>query len=665
VNIRLDLRSIPYQPFLIAAFIGISIYAPNRHYFSVEVMILPMCILISLIGAALIVLKYAQLDMNKGLIFISGALLLNFTYYAVYDMLSWGWQVVSPATIIYGMLFILLVVLVRRATRSQARDLAQIFGVVAISLVIIGSANLVFSIVSDAKEISDKGNDFETQFQKYLAEDLTSPLNDRDFYFIILDRYPGEETLYAESGFNNSDFYANLSSLGFYLIEKSKSNYGSTGRSIPSMLNMDYYEAMKGDGYNEEYNRLSTFFKSQGFKFIFLPSNWATTTTNNNADIILNPYPIDLKYGSKEYIFLKIMFFERSFIGKIYYSVLHIVFNLEMPSQSIDTLQMRIQNPGDNEQKEFTEQLLGNIYLHTQIAKYHVPYTFMNLTQIPKISDKKFIFSHINHWEWVDYPSQIFGINGDMPIVGDWNGDGKDTIGVFREGMWYLDYDNDGVADEFVHFGASKHLPVTGDWNGDGKDTIGVFDPSTGVWSLDYDNDKIPDKYVNYGASHRLPVTGDWKGSGKDNVGVFDTYSAMWSLENDNPVAGINQLVESLVKVLIDGSETKPIIVIMSDHGRRPPAKAVEENRAIYKKYANYPNESLEDDDIRVSWYTVDNFMAFYLPDGGDKAIYPGMTPVNAWRMILNYYFGTDLPRINDKCYWKWRYSSLQELATC
>jgi len=88
MNIRFDLRSRPYQPFLIAAFIGISIYAPNRHYFPVEAMILPMFILISLIGIALIILKYAQLDINKGLIFISGALLLNFTYYAVYDMLS-------------------------------------------------------------------------------------------------------------------------------------------------------------------------------------------------------------------------------------------------------------------------------------------------------------------------------------------------------------------------------------------------------------------------------------------------------------------------------------------------------------------------------------------------------------------------------------------------
>ena len=27
----------------------------------------------------------------------------------------------------------------------------------------------------------------------------------------------------------------------------------------------------------------------------------------------------------------------------------------------------------------------------------------------------------------------------DVPVVGDWDGDGKDDLGVFRNGIWYLD----------------------------------------------------------------------------------------------------------------------------------------------------------------------------------------------------------------------------------
>ena len=37
-----------------------------------------------------------------------------------------------------------------------------------------------------------------------------------------------------------------------------------------------------------------------------------------------------------------------------------------------------------------------------------------------------------------------YGTPGDVPIAGDWNGDGIYTIGVFRDGTWFLDIDGDG-----------------------------------------------------------------------------------------------------------------------------------------------------------------------------------------------------------------------------
>lgn len=68
-----------------------------------------------------------------------------------------------------------------------------------------------------------------------------------------------------------------------------------------------------------------------------------------------------------------------------------------------------------------------------------------------------------------------FGNAGDLPIAGDWNGDGIDQIGVVRKGTWYLDTNGnrkwDGVAggDQMFLFGAMIHTPVVGDWNDDGK----------------------------------------------------------------------------------------------------------------------------------------------------------------------------------------------------
>ena len=38
-----------------------------------------------------------------------------------------------------------------------------------------------------------------------------------------------------------------------------------------------------------------------------------------------------------------------------------------------------------------------------------------------------------------------FGINGDTPVTGDWNGDGIDDVGVKRNNIYYLDANGNGV----------------------------------------------------------------------------------------------------------------------------------------------------------------------------------------------------------------------------
>ena len=64
-----------------------------------------------------------------------------------------------------------------------------------------------------------------------------------------------------------------------------------------------------------------------------------------------------------------------------------------------------------------------------------------------------------------------------FPVVGDWNGDGLDGLGVFRNGVWYLrNVAHPGRGGHRpVAFGNPGDVPVVGDWNGDGIDTIGVF----------------------------------------------------------------------------------------------------------------------------------------------------------------------------------------------
>ncbi len=61
--------------------------------------------------------------------------------------------------------------------------------------------------------------------------------------------------------------------------------------------------------------------------------------------------------------------------------------------------------------------------------------------------------------------SQVFyGITGDRFFVGDWDGDGVDSFGIFRpsDRTFYLSNDLGGVADEVVPFGVNQSRPIAG-----------------------------------------------------------------------------------------------------------------------------------------------------------------------------------------------------------
>jgi hypothetical protein len=117
-----------------------------------------------------------------------------------------------------------------------------------------------------------------------------------------------------------------------------------------------------------------------------------------------------------------------------------------------------------------------------------------------------------------------YGTAGDVPIAGDWNGDGIDTIGIFHDGRWHRDIDGDGRTtprDRSAQFGRAGDLPVTGDWNGDGITDLGIY--RGGIWYLDSNgNDQLDDadEVAQLGTANDRPITGDFDGDGRDEIGI-------------------------------------------------------------------------------------------------------------------------------------------------
>lgn len=196
-------------------------------------------------------------------------------------------------------------------------------------------------------------------------------------------------------------------------------------------------------------------------------------------------------------------------------------------------------------------------------------------------------------WDDEDLWAKLGGPQ-DLPVVGDWDADGKDDIGIFGP-EWpgdpeaieaepgLPDPDNQKIVvtkpknlppdpeeatlghrllkhkasgksradliDHVFRYGSGNDKPVAGDWNGDGIGNIGIF--RDGQWYLDTNGDgrwSTDDAKVTFGQKGDLPVVGDWDGNGIDEIGVYR--NGEWIIDSNN-----NRTVDAADKVFHQGGE--------------------------------------------------------------------------------------------------------------
>jgi hypothetical protein len=102
-----------------------------------------------------------------------------------------------------------------------------------------------------------------------------------------------------------------------------------------------------------------------------------------------------------------------------------------------------------------------------------------------------------------------------------------------------------------------------------------------------------------------------------------DLDNAGWRKAYTDEIQYVNQRTLDTVREILAVSSVPPVIIIQADHG------------AMISDILNYP-EILN---------------AYYLPAGGSDVLYPTVSPVNTFRIVLNQYFGGEYPLLEDKTY--------------
>lgn len=107
-----------------------------------------------------------------------------------------------------------------------------------------------------------------------------------------------------------------------------------------------------------------------------------------------------------------------------------------------------------------------------------------------------------------------------------------------------------------------------------------------------------------------------------------------------NGLVASNDLLRELINQLLSASEVPPIIILQGDEGPYP-----DRYRADYR---GFDWREATDMELREKMGILN---AYYLPGVDSSVLYPAITPVNSFRVVLDLYFGTELGLLPDKSY--------------
>jgi len=365
-------RKIIIHPYLFALFPVLFLYAHNIDTIHINEIFTPVLLSI-LLAAFLVVISYLfTKDYKKSALISSLSIVLFFSYGHIYQLIQGGklsnfiigrHRYLLP---LWALILIFSIYLIVR-TKRQLKTITIFSNITSIILISISLINIGYYEFKSNSNKYDISKNSPTQIN---IEISYKPDTLPDIYYIILDGYARRDILKDIYDYDNSDFINWLTEKGFYVAERSNSNYNQTLLSLASSLNINFIQDIITTIPSSDdrsilieliaNNKLFEFLRKHNYRIIAFSSGYSGTEIES-ADIYKHCWAL---------------------------SEFHTMLINTTPLSAIKTT------------------LFPTLY---DIHRQRILYTFNELTKINTQKSPVFVFAHM----LIPHPPFVFNKNGD------------------------------------------------------------------------------------------------------------------------------------------------------------------------------------------------------------------------------------------------------------